>query len=59
MNKMVTIKDKFSVELSFQKLPENVWLVTSPDVQGLVVQSSSLKEAERIAIDLADQLLSK
>ncbi len=47
-----------TINLSIEKLPEGVYLGTSKDVHGLVVQADSVPEWMEIAQDGAKQLLS-
>lgn len=47
----------YKIHLHIEKLPENVWLATSDDVQGLVAQGRSLSETLEIARDVARKLL--
>jgi predicted RNase H-like HicB family nuclease len=45
------------VNLQIEKLPEGVYLVTSNNVQGLVVQGNSITETIEIARDVAKKLI--
>ncbi len=45
------------VNLHIEKLPEGVYLATSDDVQGLVVQGRTIAEAIEIARDIAKKLI--
>lgn len=45
------------INLHIKKLPEGVYLATSEDVQGLVVQADTAAEAIDIARDVAVKLL--
>jgi predicted RNase H-like HicB family nuclease len=45
------------VTLHIEKLPEGVYLVTSDDVQGLVAQGKTIREAIEIAGDVAKRLI--
>ena len=45
------------VNLQIEKLPEGVFLATSDNVQGLVVQGNSIIETIEIARDVAKKLL--
>jgi len=45
------------IRLHLQRLPEGVYLATSEDVQGLVVQGRTPWEAVEIARDVARKLL--
>ena len=45
------------VNLQIEKLPEGVYLATSDNVQGLVVQGNSITETIEIAKDVAKKLI--
>jgi len=45
------------VNLQIEKLPEGVYLATSDNIQGLVVQGNSITETIEIARDVAKQLI--
>ena len=45
------------IKLKIQKLPEGVYLATSDDVQGLVVQGNTLQETIEIVQDVAKNLI--
>ncbi|MEE4351144.1 MAG: hypothetical protein V2J26_13035 [Pacificimonas sp.] len=45
------------VNLRIERLPEGVYLATSPDVQGLVAQAETLEETIEIARDVAGVLI--
>ena len=45
------------VNLQIEKLPEGVYLATSENVQGLVVQRNSVTETIEIARDVAKKLI--
>ena len=45
------------VNLQIEKLPEGVYLATSENIQGLVVQGSSITETIEIARDVAKKLI--
>ena len=45
------------VTLHIEKLPEGVYLATSDDIQGLVVQGRTIQETLEIARDVAKKLL--
>jgi predicted RNase H-like HicB family nuclease len=45
------------VNLRIEKLPEGVYLATSDNVQGLVVQGNSITETIEIARDVAKKLI--
>jgi predicted RNase H-like HicB family nuclease len=45
------------VTLHIEKLPEGVYLATSDDLQGLVAQGRTIKEAIEIAGDVAKKLI--
>jgi predicted RNase H-like HicB family nuclease len=45
------------VNLQIEKLPEGVYLATSENVQGLVVQGNSITETVEIARDVAKKLI--
>jgi predicted RNase H-like HicB family nuclease len=45
------------VNLQIEKLPEGVYLATSDNVQGLVVQGNSIVETIEIARDVAKKLI--
>ena len=45
------------VNLQIEKLPEGVYLATSDNVQGLVVQGNSITETIEIARDVAKKLI--
>lgn len=47
----------YKIHLHIEKLPENLYLATSDDVQGLVVQGRSISETMEIARDVARKLL--
>ncbi len=44
------------IKLHIEKLPEGVYLATSDDIQGLVVQGRTVSEAIEIARDVARRL---
>ena len=46
-----------NVQIHIEKLPEGVYLATSDDVQGLVVQGRPIAETVEIARDVARKLL--
>jgi predicted RNase H-like HicB family nuclease len=48
--------EKF-VNLQIEKLPEGVYLATSDNIQGLVVQGNSITETVEIARDVAKKLI--
>jgi len=45
------------VNLQIEKLPEGVFLATSDNIQGLVVQGNSITETLEIARDVAKKLI--
>ena len=45
------------VNLQIEKLPEGVYLATSDNLQGLVVQGNSITETIEIARDVAKKLI--
>jgi len=45
------------INLQIERLPEGVYLATSDNVQGLVVQGNSITETIEIARDVAKKLL--
>ena len=45
------------VSLQIEKLPEGLYLATSDDVPGLVVQASTITETLEIAKDVASKLM--
>jgi predicted RNase H-like HicB family nuclease len=45
------------VNLKIEKLPEGVYLATSDNIQGLVVQGNSVTETIEIARDVAKKLI--
>jgi predicted RNase H-like HicB family nuclease len=45
------------VTLHIEKLPEGVYLATSDDLQGLIAQGRTIKEAIEIAGDVAKKLI--
>ena len=45
------------IHLHIEKLPENVYVATSADVQGLVVQGRTIEETIEYAHDAARKLL--
>ncbi len=45
------------INLHLEKLPEGVYLATSDDIQGLVVQGRTVSETMEIARDVARRLL--
>jgi len=45
------------VNLEIEKLPEGVFLATSDNIQGLVVQGNSITETIEIARDVAKKLI--
>ena len=45
------------VRIHIEKLPEGVYLATSDDVQGLVVQGKTISETLEIARDVARKLI--
>jgi predicted RNase H-like HicB family nuclease len=45
------------VNLQIEKLPEGVYLATSDNIQGLVVQGNSIVETIEIARDVAKKLI--
>jgi predicted RNase H-like HicB family nuclease len=47
----------YTIRLHIEKLPENVYLATSDDVQGLVAQGRTIAETIEIARDVAKKLL--
>lgn len=53
---MSNVKDRI-VQIQIEKLPEGVYLATSDQVQGLVVQGYTIVETIEIARDVARKLL--
>ena len=47
------------VNLKIEKLPEGVYLATSDNIQGLVVQGNSVTETIEIARDVAKKRIMK
>ena len=45
------------VNLQIEKLPEGVYLATSDNIQGLVVQGNSITETIEIAKDVAKKII--
>ena len=45
------------IQLLVEELPEGIYLATSDDVQGLVVQGRTISEAVEIARDVARKLM--
>jgi predicted RNase H-like HicB family nuclease len=45
------------IQLHIEHLPEGMYLATSDDVQGLVVQGRTIQETIEIARDVAKKLL--
>lgn len=45
------------INLHIEKLPEGVYLATSDDIQGLVVQGRTINETVEIARDVAKKLI--
>lgn len=45
------------VQLHIERLPEGVYLATSEDIQGLVVQGRTIQETLEIARDVAKKLI--
>ncbi len=45
------------IEISVRRLPEGIYLATSPDVPGLTVEADSREEAEKIAPEVALDLI--
>lgn len=45
------------IQLHIEKLPEGVYLATSDEVQGLVVQGRTIQETIEIARDVARKLI--
>ncbi|MGJ4951365.1 type II toxin-antitoxin system HicB family antitoxin [Bradyrhizobium sp. HKCCYLS20291] len=45
------------VQLHIEKLPEGLYLATSAEVQGLVVQGRTIQETIEIARDVAKKLI--
>ena len=45
------------INLQIEKLPEDVYLATSDDVQGLVAQGRTIAETIEIARDVAKKLI--
>ncbi|MDP2430617.1 MAG: DUF1902 domain-containing protein [Pseudomonadota bacterium] len=45
------------IQLHIEKLPENVYLATSDEVQGLVAQGRTIQETIEIARDVAKKLI--
>ncbi len=47
------------IEIHVQRLPEGVYLATSPDLPGLTVETDTREEAERLAPDVAVDLMAE
>jgi predicted RNase H-like HicB family nuclease len=47
----------YKIDLQIERLPEGVFLGTSPDLPGLVVQGGSIQEVLRLAPDVAHDLI--
>jgi predicted RNase H-like HicB family nuclease len=45
------------IQVHIEKLPENVYLATSDDLQGLVAQGRTIQETIEIARDVAKKLI--
>ncbi len=45
------------IQLHIEKLPEGVYLATSDEIQGLVVQGRTIQETIEIARDVARKLI--
>jgi predicted RNase H-like HicB family nuclease len=45
------------IQLHIEKLPEGLYLATSDDVQGLIVQGRTIQETIEIARDVAKKLI--
>ncbi len=45
------------IEIHVQRLPEGVYLATSPDVPGLTVEAETREAVQRIASDVAVDLM--
>lgn len=45
------------IKLHIEKLPEGVYLATSDDISGLIVQGRTITETLEIALDIAKGLL--
>ncbi|ABB31556.1 MULTISPECIES: type II toxin-antitoxin system HicB family antitoxin [Geobacter] len=45
------------IQIHIEKLPEGVYLATSDDIQGLVVQGRTVSETLEIARDVARRLI--
>ncbi len=45
------------IQLQIEKLPEDLYLATSEDIQGLVAMGHSVQETLEVARDVARQLL--
>lgn len=45
------------IEIRVERLPEGVYLATSPDVPGLTVEAETYEEVQRIAPDIALDLI--
>jgi predicted RNase H-like HicB family nuclease len=46
-----------TIAIHVERLPEGVYLATSPDLPGLTVEAESYEEARRIAPDIALDLI--
>jgi predicted RNase H-like HicB family nuclease len=46
-----------TIEIHVQRLPEGVYLATSPDLPGLTVEAETYEEVQRIAPDIALDLI--
>ena len=53
---MLNVNERI-VRIHIEKLPEGVYLATSEDVQGLVVQGRTIADTVEIARDVARKLL--
>ncbi|MFL6231648.1 MAG: type II toxin-antitoxin system HicB family antitoxin [Thermoanaerobaculia bacterium] len=47
----------YKITLEIEPLPEGLYLGTSPDLPGLVVQAESVQEVLRLAPDVAHDLI--
>jgi predicted RNase H-like HicB family nuclease len=46
-----------TIQIHIEKLPEDVYLATSDDIQGLVAQGRAIAETMMIARDVVEKLL--
>lgn len=54
---MDACEDKYMIRFVFGKLPEGVWMLTSPDLPGLVIEASTREEALAEAPVVAQKII--